>query len=108
MRSKRGWPRQLGAFAGGVLVANSAPHLATAVAGRRHLVPSAGRGAPAGTNLAWGLANLAGGLAVTALAARTGARAWDRSLLAFEAGGATFALWMLASEGVLGTNHRRR
>lgn len=102
------WTRLLGAFAGGALVANSAPHLATAAAGRTHLVPLAGRGAGAAPNLAWGLANLAGGLGLTALAARTGVRSWDRSLLAFEAGAVAFALWMLSSEGVLGTNHRRR
>jgi hypothetical protein len=30
----------------GVLVANSAPHLATAVAGRQHLTPLAGRDSP--------------------------------------------------------------
>ena len=32
-----------GAFVGGLLVANSAPHLASAVAGHTHLTPVAGR-----------------------------------------------------------------
>lgn len=35
----------------GVLVANSAPHLATAVAGRQHLTPLAGRDSPPAVNL---------------------------------------------------------
>jgi hypothetical protein len=45
----------------GVLVANSAPHLATAVSGRRHLTPLAGRESSPAVNLAWAAANLLGG-----------------------------------------------
>ena len=48
----------------GVLVANSAPHLATAVAGRRHLTPLAGRDSAPAVNLAWAAANLLGGALV--------------------------------------------
>jgi len=49
----------------GVLAANSAPHLATAVAGRQHLTPLAGRDSPpAAVNLVWAAANLLGGALV--------------------------------------------
>lgn len=96
--------RRAGAFAGGLLVANSAPHLATAAAGRTHLTPLAGRGSSPQVNLLWGLANLSGGLALTRRCTRGGGRGWDDSLLAFECGAAVFALWMAASEAVLRVN----
>lgn len=96
--------RQAGAFAGGLLVANSAPHLATAVTGRTHLTPLAGRESSPAVNLIWGLGNALGGLALTRACARRGGRRWDRSLIAFEAGNAAFALWMAASEAVLRVN----
>jgi hypothetical protein len=48
----------------GVLVANSAPHLATAVAGRQHLTPLAGRDSPPAVNLVWAATNLLGGALV--------------------------------------------
>jgi hypothetical protein len=96
--------RQAGAFAGGLLVANSAPHLATAVTGRTHLTPLAGKESSPAVNLIWGLGNALGGLALTRACAGTGDRRWDRSLIAFEAGYATFALWMAASEAALRVN----
>src|SRR4051812_45955686 len=96
--------RRAGAFAAGVLVANSAPHLATAVSGRIHLTPLAGKESSPRINLVWGLANALGGLALTRACTRTAERRWDQSLIAFEAGAATFALWMAASEAVLRVN----
>lgn len=44
------------------------------------------------------------GLALTRASTRTGDRRWDQSLIAFEAGAAPFAIWMAASEAVLGMN----
>jgi hypothetical protein len=99
---------QAGAFAGGLLMANSAPHPATAVTGRTHLTPLAGKDSSPTVNLIWGLGNALGGLALTRACARTGDRRWDRSLIAFEAGSAAFALWMAASEAVLRVKHVRR
>jgi hypothetical protein len=96
--------RRAGAFVGGLLVANSAPHLASAVAGHTHLTPVRGRNSSPRVNLVWGLANAVGGLALTRACARTGERRWDGSLLAFEAGAATFAMWMATSEAVLRVN----
>jgi hypothetical protein len=74
------------AFLGGVLVANSAPHLATAAAGRRHLTPLAGRESSAGVNLAWAAANLLGGCLLLRMTGGAGGGRWDSRLLAFEAG----------------------
>lgn len=54
---------RVGAFAGGLLVGNSAPHLATAVTGRTHLTPLAGNESSSVVNLLWGLANVTAGLA---------------------------------------------
>jgi hypothetical protein len=96
--------RQVGTFVGGLLVANSAPHLATAVTGRIHLTPLAGKESSPAVNLVWGLGNAVGGLALTRACARTGDRHWDRSLVVFEAGTAAFALWMAVSETVLRVN----
>lgn len=93
-----------GAFIGGVLVGNSAPHLATAVTRRTHLTPLAGRESSAVVNLIWGLSNALAGLALTRACTRSGNRHWDRSLVAFEAGVATFAVWMAASEAALRVN----
>ena len=95
--------RAVGAFVGGVLVANSAPHLATAATGRVHLTPLAGRGSGPLVNLVWGAANLLGGLALTRAVVGAGCR-WDRSLVAFDAGVATFAAWMFVSERVMPLN----
>lgn len=95
--------RNAGAFVGGLLVGNGAPHLASAAAGRVHLTPLAGRESGPVVNLVWGAANLAGGLALVRAAAGPGRR-WDRTLVAFEAGVVTFAVWMLASEGLAPMN----
>lgn len=92
----------------GVLVANSAPHLASAVTGRRHLTPLAGRDSSAAVNAAWGLANLAGGLLLVRRAtASTYSGRWDEQLHHFELGAAGFAAWMAVSERVLRVNTPR-
>lgn len=96
--------RQTGTFAGGLLVANGAPHLATAVTGRTHLIPLAGKESSATVNLIWGLGNALAGLALAQASTRTGNRRWDRSLISFEAGVATFAIWMATSEAALRVN----
>ncbi|WP_166846176.1 hypothetical protein [Isoptericola sp. BMS4] len=95
--------RHTQAFVGGLLVGNCAPHLASAVAGRIHLTPLAGRESGPLVNLVWGAVNLAGGLALVRAAAGPGRR-WDGTLVAFEAGVATFAAWMFASEGLTRIN----
>jgi hypothetical protein len=96
-------------FVAGLLVSNSAPHLATAVTGHRHLTPLAGRNSGPGVNLAWGLANLAGGLALLRSSARAGepGEAWDSRLVAFEAGCVVFAGWMAGMERLFPMNHDR-
>ena len=91
----------------GVLMANSAPHLATAVTGRRHLTPLAGKDSAPAVNLAWAAANLLGGaLLLRGAAARKPGR-WDDRLVAFEAGYLGWALWMAASEYLLEVNWDR-
>lgn len=97
--------RQVRAFAGGVLCANSLPHLATAVSGRQHLTPVRGPHSSGWVNLGWGVANLAAGLAL-ARATDPIRTTWDRRLVAFDAGAATFAVWMAASETVGRVNWR--
>ncbi|KAA9379174.1 hypothetical protein F5972_13385 [Microbispora cellulosiformans] len=90
------------AFTAGLLVSNSAPHLGTAVTGRRHLTPF-GRDSGPVVNLVWGLVNLTGGL----LLLRTVAQAegtdqkWYSRLVAFESGCAVFAMWMAVTEKAL-------
>lgn len=96
--------KRVGAFTGGLLVGNSAPHLATAVTGRVHLTPLGGKESSAVVNLVWGLGNAAAGLALTRACARSAGRRWDGTLIAFEAGVATFALWMAGSEAALRVN----
>lgn len=96
---------ETGAFAAGVLCANSLPHLATAATGHRHLTPLAGRSSSAWVNAAWGAANLVGGLALARRVAR-GANRWDGRLVAFELGAAVFATWMAGSEAVMKVNSR--
>jgi hypothetical protein len=90
------------AFWAGVLAANSLPHLATAATGREHMTPLTGPASNRWVNLAWGAANLIGGLALVGLPA-TGRR-WGRDLVAFDAGAAAFAVWMAASEAFLEMN----
>lgn len=96
--------KQIGAFIGGLLVGNSAPHLATAVTGRTHLTPLAGRESSAAVNLAWGLGNVLAGLALARVSTRSAGQRWDGSLIAFEAGVATFAVWMAGTEAALRVN----
>ena len=55
-------------------------------------------------NLIWGLGNALAGLALAQASTRTGNRRWDRSLISFEAGVATFAIWMATSEAALRVN----
>lgn len=99
--------QRAGAFAAGVLVANSAPHLASAVTGRTHLTPLAGRQSSPKVNLLWGLGNAVGGLALTRACAGPGDRSWDRTLIAFEAGAAALATWMAVSEAIWRVNTSR-
>ncbi len=100
-----GSPRR--SFVAGLLVGNSAPHLATAVAGRRHLTPLAGRESGPLVNAVWGAANLVGGLLALAPTRGSGRDRWGGDLVAFELGVVTFAAWMVASETVLRVNHDR-
>ncbi|MEE6282467.1 hypothetical protein [Georgenia sp. MJ170] len=105
-------PQQKWAAVAGVLAANSAPHLATAVVGRRHLTPLAGRNSSPAVNAVWGLANLVGGLAL--LRTKAGPAGWDSRLPWFEVGAAAMAAWMAATEAVARaaagrrSGHRRR
>jgi hypothetical protein len=93
-------------FLAGVLVGNSAPHLATAVTRRTHLTPLAGRASGPVVNGVWGVLNLASGLVL--LPGRRGAPGtWDDDLVAFEAGVLALAAWMTATERLLRTNTRR-
>lgn len=100
------WTRVL-SFAAGVLTANSAPHLATVVTGRRHLTPLAGRDSGPAVNGVWSALNLAAGVALLRFARRRGDARWGRDLVAFEVGGLAWWAWMAGSEWVLGTNSRR-
>jgi hypothetical protein len=90
-------------FVAGVLMANSAPHLASALTGHRHLTPLAGRDSSPGVNGAWAALNLAGSAAML-LYKRGQSRRWDADLPAFELGYLMFASWMAISERVLRTN----
>lgn len=92
----------------GILVANSAPHLASAAARRQHLTPLAGRQSGAVVNGVWALANIAGAALLLRPSRRAGAKRWDADLLAFETGYVVFAAWMLGSERFLGTNSGQR
>lgn len=96
--------QRVGPFVGGLLVGNSAPHLATAATGRTHLTPLAGKESSAVVNLIWGLGNAVAGLALTRACANSPGRRWDGSLIAFEAGVAAFATWMAMSEAALRVN----
>lgn len=68
------------------------------------MTPVGGKDSAPQVNLGWGLLNLAGGLALVAITARTGEQRWDRRLVAFDAGAATFAAWMAGSEALLEVN----
>ena len=91
-------------FLAGVLGGNSAPHLATAITGRRHLTPLAGRRSGPGVNALWGLVNLLGGLLLLSPDTHRSPGAWDDDLIAFEGGGLALAAWMVATERALRTN----
>ncbi|HLU53918.1 MAG TPA: hypothetical protein VKZ81_00530 [Pseudonocardia sp.] len=93
-------------FLAGLLVANSAPHLASAVAGRQHLTPLAGRTSGPAVNAAWAALNLAAGAALLRWRRPTGSR-WDRDLVSFEAGYLLFACWMAGTERLFPTNWDR-
>ncbi|GEL20662.1 hypothetical protein PA7_44990 [Pseudonocardia asaccharolytica DSM 44247 = NBRC 16224] len=89
-----------------MLVSNSAPHLATAITGRRHLTPLAGRDSGPGVNAVWGSINLLSGLLLLSPDRHRVPASWTNDLLAFEAGAAAFAIWMAASERLLRVNVR--
>jgi hypothetical protein len=92
----------------GMLVANSAPHLASAVANRQHMTPLAGKRSGPMANGVWGLANLvAAGLALRASRSPMTTR-WRADLLAFETGFLAFAAWMAGSERLFSANSDRR
>ncbi len=91
-------------FAAGVLVANSAPHLATAITGRRHLTPLAGRDSGPGVNAAWAALNLAAGALLLRRSRRGAPARWGGDLVAFETGYVAFASWMAGSERLLQVN----
>ncbi|GAA1993640.1 hypothetical protein [Amycolatopsis minnesotensis] len=95
-------------FAAGVLIANSAPHLATAVTGRQHLTPLAGRGSGPKVNAVWAALNLVGGTLLLRASRRGGTERWDGDLIAFETGCLAFASWMAGSERWLRTNTARQ
>ncbi|GLZ02649.1 hypothetical protein Acsp03_01160 [Actinomadura sp. NBRC 104412] len=94
-------------FFAGMLVANSAPHLATAVTGRRHMTPLAGRRSGPVVNGVWAGLNLAAGLLLLRRARRGDRERWDRDLVSFEAGYLTFALWMAGTERLVRMNWDR-
>lgn len=97
---------RLRSFLAGVLAGNSAPHLATAVARRRHLTPLAGRDSGPAVNGLWGGINLLGGLLLLTPDNHRAPGHWNRDLLSFEGGVLVMAVWMVASERVLRTNTR--
>jgi hypothetical protein len=88
-------------------MANSAPHLATAITKHQHLTPLAGRSSGPGINAVWAAINLAGS-AVLLIAGRQRSRRWDADLPAFETGYLAFAAWMMLSERLLAPNWDRR
>lgn len=88
-----------------MLVANSAPHLATAVANRRHFTPLGFKESGAGVNALWAGLNLAGGVALLLPSRSGGGRRWDADLVAFEVGCVVFAAWMAGTEGLRPMNH---
>lgn len=101
---KFGRKRKVGMFLAGAMLANSAPHLATAATGRKHLTPLAGKDSSPTVNLVWGLGNLVGGIVMARSCATDHGDTWDRSLNIFEAGVAAVGTWMFVSEFVMGVN----
>lgn len=96
---------RVASFAAGLLIANAAPHLATAVTGRRHLTPLAGRNSGPVVNGVWSALNVAAGVGLLVWSARGKGSHWDADLVAFGIGHVTFAAWMAASEAVAPMNH---
>lgn len=96
---------QIRSFVAGMLAANSTPHLATAVTGRRHLTPLAGRNSGPGVNALWGVANLLGGLLLLSPDRHRVPGRWDDDLVALEAGSLAFAAWMAVTERLFPVNH---
>jgi hypothetical protein len=96
---------RIAAFAAGALTANAAPHLATAVTGRRHLTPLAGRDSGPGVNGVWSALNLGTAIGLLVWSARGKGPRWDADLAAFGLGHLTFSAWMVASEAVARVNH---
>ena len=88
----------------GMLAANSAPHLASAVANRKHLTPLAGRQSGPLVNGIWALANLAGAVLVLRASRSPEPTRWGPDLVAFETGYLAFAAWMVATERLFSTN----
>ena len=98
-------PSRIAAFVAGSLVANSAPHMATAVTGRRHLTPLGGRDTGPGLNGAWSALNIGAAIGLLAWSARGKGARWDADLVAFGLGHVVFSAWMAASEAVARVNH---
>jgi hypothetical protein len=98
-------PSRIASFVAGSLVANAAPHLATAVTGRRHLTPVGGRDSGPGVNGVWSALNIGAAIGLLAWSARGKQARWDTDLVAFGLGHVTFSAWMAASEAVARVNH---
>src|SRR5699024_4682318 len=96
-------PRRVATFVVGVLVANGAPHLATAAGRQQHLTPIAGPTSSAVTNGIWGACNVAAGCLLARISAGP-ERQWDARLHAFEAGYLAMATWMTLSERLMTVN----
>lgn len=87
---------RVGYLVAGILLANSLPHLAIGVSGRRKSLPFKAD-APAAAHLAWGVGNLSAGVLALRRADRTGdahadPQAWLRSLLTGALGWSAFML----------------
>jgi hypothetical protein len=96
---------RIASFAAGSLLANAAPHLATAVTGRRHLTPLAGRDSGPGVNGVWSALNACTAIGLLLWAARGKSSRWDADLVAFGLGNVAFSAWMVTSEAVARVNH---
>ncbi|QGN32270.1 hypothetical protein [Microlunatus sp. Gsoil 973] len=99
---------RISAFAAGVAMANSGPHLASLITGREHLTPLGGRSSGPLVNGVWASLNLAVGVALLQPSRRRGGRRWDNDLPAFELGCLCLAAWLAASEAFLATSNHHR
>ena len=95
----------MASFAAGSLLANAVPHLATAVTGRRHLTPLAGRDSGPGVNGVWSALNACTAIGLLLWAARGKSSRWDTDLVALGLGHVAFSAWMVTSEAVARVNH---